>query len=134
MNIVVIDAQGGGIGRSIIERIKAQRSDLFIIAVGTNALATSNMLKGGADVGATGENAVIHNASKAQVIIGPIGICFANAMYGEISPAMASAISSSEAMKYLIPNSRLNVYIPGSSNLTLSDCMNDIVTALLNNL
>ena len=82
--IIVVDGQGGGIGKSVVEKLRQDLPDCFIIAVGTNALATSNMLKAGANVGATGENAVIYNANHGDILVGPIGIVFANAMYGEI--------------------------------------------------
>ena len=78
MEVVVIDGQGGGIGRSVIEALKKEVSGTFIIAVGTNSTATNNMKKGGADAVATGENAIIYNAKNAQIIIGPIGFVFAN--------------------------------------------------------
>lgn len=97
MRIVVIDGQGGGIGRSLVERIRSELPDVQIVAVGTNSLATSAMLKAGANVGATGENAVICNVKHADVVAGPIGMMVANSLWGEITPAMASAVS--EAMR-----------------------------------
>lgn len=104
MRILVIDGQGGGIGSGIIEQLRqAQFPSVEILAVGTNVMATSAMLRGGADAAATGENAVIYNSGRADIIVGPIGIIMANAMMGEISPAMAAAISGSEARKILIP-------------------------------
>lgn len=126
MEIVVIDGQGGGIGKSIVEALK-QEVDATIIAVGTNALATSNMLKAGANVGATGENAVIYNANNADVIIGPIGIVSANAMYGEITKEMASAITAAKAKKYLIPISKCNIYIPGLNYLSIQEYIQDCI-------
>jgi len=103
MKILVIDGMGGGIGKSIIEHIKSEFTDIEITAAGTNSIATSAMLKAGADYGATGENAVIYNASQAEYIIGVVGIVIANSMHGEISPKMAVAVSSSAAHKILIP-------------------------------
>ncbi len=132
MKIVVIDGQGGGIGKSIIEALKKE-VDAFVIAVGTNAVATSNMLKAGANVGATGENAVIYNASDADIIIGPIGIAFANSMYGEISKGISDAITSSPATKYLIPVSKCNVYIPGVAENTVSGYIQDCIEEIKNN-
>lgn len=120
MEIVVVDGQGGGIGKSVIDAIKKELPECFVIAVGTNAVATSNMLKAKADVGATGENAVIYNAENADVIIGPIGIVFANSMYGEISDKIALAISKSKAKKILIPVSKCSAKVVGveSKNIT----------------
>ena len=113
MNILVIDGMGGGIGKSIIEHIKNECADVEITAVGTNSLATSAMLKAGADYGATGENAVVYNCAKADYIIGVMGIVIANSMHGEISPRMAEAVSSCSAHKILIPIDKCNVTILG---------------------
>lgn len=130
MEVVVIDGQGGGIGRSIIEILKRKRPDIFIIAVGTNAVATSSMIKAGADVGATGENAVIYNAQEASYILGPIGVVFANSMYGEISPNMAMAVNESKAKKILIPVSKCPVTIVGIENKSITEhieqCINEL--------
>lgn len=92
MELLVIDGQGGGIGKQIVSALKREFPHIAIIAVGTNAIATSAMLSAGADRGATGENAVIANSRRADVIIGPIGIVLADALMGEITPAMAVAI------------------------------------------
>ena len=113
MNILVIDGMGGGIGKSIIEHIKNELADVEITAVGTNSLATSAMLKAGANYGATGENAVAYNCAKADYIIGVMGIVIANSMHGEISPMMAEAVSSCPARKILIPIDKCNVTILG---------------------
>lgn len=130
--IVVIDGQGGGIGCSLIETIKKTFPDLFVIAVGTNAVATSNMLKSGANVGATGENAVIYNANNAKIIIGPLGIAFANAMYGEISPDMAQAVTLSKANKILIPVSKCPAVIVGIHQRTISEYIEECIEILQN--
>lgn len=107
MKILVIDGQGGGIGSGLIEELKKRKlPDTEILAVGTNVMATSAMLRAGADAGATGENAVIFNSGRADLILGPIGIMMANAMMGESTPAMAAAVSSSEGKKLLIPIAR----------------------------
>lgn len=113
MQILVIDAQGGGIGKQLILALKNEKPDLKIIAVGTNALATSAMLKAGADQGATGENAVIVCASRADIIVGPIGIVIADSMLGEVTPAMANAIGASRAKRILIPFQNCNTWIAG---------------------
>ncbi|MFQ7726512.1 MAG: DUF3842 family protein [Ruthenibacterium lactatiformans] len=97
MDIVIIDGQGGGFGRALIEALRAGGVTQEIVAVGTNALATSAMLRAGASAGATGENAVIVNAARARILAGPIGLVMANSMLGECSPAMARAVAESPA-------------------------------------
>ena len=92
MNILVIDAQGGGIGKQVVAAIKQNMPEMEITAVGTNSAATTAMLKAGADHAATGENAVIVGCRRADVIVGPVGIVIADSLYGEITPAMALAV------------------------------------------
>jgi len=130
MNILIIDGMGGGIGKSIIEHIKSEFPDAVLTAVGTNSIATSAMLKAGVDYGATGENAVVFNCTKADIIIGVTGIVFANAMHGEISPKMAEAVSSSPAHKILLPVDKCNVTIVGIDNKPIQAYINEI-TAIL---
>lgn len=130
MEIVVIDGLGGGIGKSVIEAIKKELPDTFVIGVGTNSAATNNMKKGGADVVATGENAVVYNASRASLIVGPIGIIFGNSMYGEISPTMANAISCSDAQKYLIPVSQCSGHVLGVESKTIQEYIQDFIQIL----
>jgi hypothetical protein len=119
MNVLVIDSQGGGIGKQVIMAIKQKFPDIPITAVGTNSAATSAMLKAGADHAATGENAVIVGCRKADVIIGPIGIVIADAMYGEITPNMAVAVGQSNAKRLLIPVNHCDNIIIGAPNLSL---------------
>ena len=121
MKITVIDGQGGRIGRTVIEQLKEKHGELELFAIGTNSIATSAMLKAGADYGATGENAVIANAADSDIIIGPIGIVFANALLGEITPAIATAIGASKAYKILIPVNRCNHYVAGCTEASMSD-------------
>ncbi len=111
--VLVVDGQGGGVGKALVEQIKQYQASCTLIAVGTNALATSAMLRAGADAGATGENAVCFNSRDADVIVGPIGIVLANAMYGEMTPAAAQAVAESRAHKVLIPVQRCCVTIAG---------------------
>ena len=124
MKIVIIDGQGGRMGRSVIEQLKKSYPDLELYAIGTNSIATSAMIKAGASHAATGENPAIVNSQDADIIIGPIGIVMANSLLGEITPAMATAIGSSKAYKILIPDNRCNHYIVGWQNNTLSDYIN----------
>ena len=126
MNILVIDGMGGGIGKAIIEHIKNELDDVEITAVGTNSIATSAMIKAGADCGATGENAVVYNCAKADFIIGVTGILFANAMHGEISPKMAEAVSSSSAHKILLPVDKCNVTILGVTERSVQSYISEI--------
>ena len=92
INVAVVDGQGGGIGRAIVEKVKKAFPELNVIALGTNAVATGQMLKAGADEGATGENAIIHNMQHVDIVLGVIGILTANSMMGELSPAMALSL------------------------------------------
>jgi acyl-coenzyme A synthetase/AMP-(fatty) acid ligase len=130
MNILVIDGMGGGIGKAIIEHIKSEISSVEITAVGTNSIATSAMLKAGADYGATGENAVVFNSAKADFIIGVTGIVFANAMHGEISPKMAEAVSSSPAHKILLPVDKCNVTVLGVSDRPIQSYISEIANKI----
>ena len=121
MKIVVIDGQGGNIGRRIVEEIKAKKTECEILAIGTNSTATALMMKGGADVGATGENPVVLASRDADVIIGPIGIILADSMYGEITPRMAEAIGASRARKILIPINKCVVVAGVDESMSISD-------------
>ena len=128
--VLVIDAQGGGLGKQLITSIRKRIPDIHIIAVGTNTVATNAMLKAGADEGATGENAVRVCGRKADVIIGPIGMIIADAMLGEITPAMACAIAQAEAARIMIPFSSCDNYIVGVSDFSTGRLMEDAVTQL----
>ena len=107
--VVVVDGQGGGMGRGLVEAVKKKWPQLHVRALGTNALATAAMLRSGADDGATGENAVVFNAHRADVLLGPIGVLTPNGLLGEVSPAMAAAIGCSEAVKILLPSQRCSI-------------------------
>lgn len=114
MRIAVIDGQGGGIGKTIVEKLKKElMEDIEIVALGTNSLATSFMIKAGANEGATGENAIVYNSNKVDIIMGAIGIIAANSMLGELTPLMAKAIAESPAKKILLPLNRCNIEIVG---------------------
>ena len=116
--ILVIDGQGGGIGKALVTAIKKNMPDAYIIAVGTNTAATAGMLKAGANIAATGENAVKVNCRKCDYIIGPVGIAIADSLNGEITPAMALAIAQADAKRILIPFSQCDNEIVGVSDIT----------------
>jgi len=119
--ISVIDGQGGGIGKSIVSKLRkliAKETGITICALGTNSTATNNMIKAGADIGATGENAIVRTSIQSDIILGPIAIIAANSMLGELTPAMALAISSCNAYKILIPLNRCNITIAFDLNAT----------------
>ena len=123
MRIAVIDGQGGKIGKSLVEALKKRNCPGEILAIGTNAMATAAMLKAGANRGATGENPVIVAAGDVDLILGPIGILAANALLGEITPAMALAISGSRARKILVPVNQCNITVAGSQDLSLTEAV-----------
>ena len=116
--ILVIDGQGGGIGKALVTAMKKNMPDAYIIAVGTNTAATAGMLKAGANIAATGENAVKVNCRKCDYIIGPVGIAIADSLNGEITPAMALAIAQADAKRILIPFSQCDNEIVGVSDIT----------------
>ena len=113
MKVLVIDGQGGGVGRSIVAGLKAAMPHQPVLALGTNVQATAAMLKAGADQGATGEGAIRYQCKTADVIMGVTGILHANAMLGEITPGIAAAVSLSEAKKVLVPLDRCGLIIAG---------------------
>ncbi|QJW47903.1 DUF3842 family protein [bacterium BFN5] len=120
MRVAVIDGQGGGMGRVIIERLKKEfHENIDILALGTNALATAAMLKAGANEGATGENAIVYNMNEVDAVVGSLSIIVANSMLGELTPKMAEAISTSKARKFLIPVYRGNIDLIGIQNQPL---------------
>ena len=119
MNILIIDAQGGGIGRQLVAAIKQSLPEAAVTAVGTNSAATAAMRKAGADQSATGENAVVVGCRKADVIAGPIGIVIADALLGEITPTMAMAVGQSRARRVLIPVNHCDNIVAGVADLSL---------------
>ena len=130
MNILVIDGQGGQLGGQIIKSLKINFSDIRIMAVGTNATATSTMLKAGAHQAATGENPVVVACRKADVIIGPIGIVIADAMLGEITPAMAVAVGQADAKRILLPMNKCDNLIAGVGDTNMSMLIDDVIQKL----
>ena len=131
MNIVIIDGQGGQLGVQLIQKIKSNPIDSIITAIGTNAIATSSMLKAGANVGATGENPVIVACRKADVIIGPIGMVIADSLHGEITPKMALAVGQSDAVRILLPMNKCDNIVAGTSSLSTSTIIEDAINQLL---
>lgn len=117
MDILVIDAQGGGVGRQLVSAIKQRLPDADVTAVGTNSTATSAMLRAGADHAATGENAVVVNCRRANIITGPIGIVIADSLWGEITPTMAIAVGQSPATRILIPMNHCDNIVAGVYDL-----------------
>lgn len=132
MKILIVDAQGGGMGRQLVASIRKEFPKAEITAAGTNSIATSNMLKAGADHAATGENAVVVGSRKADIIIGPVGIAIADSMYGEITPAMAAAVGQSDAKKLLIPMNQCNNVIVGVKNTSMSYMVEAVIEQLRN--
>ncbi len=129
-NILIIDGQGGGIGKQLVAALKEKDDGFTITAVGTNAIATSAMAKAGADKYATGENSVKILCLNADVIAGPMGIVMPNAMLGEVTPAMAEALSLSRAKKILIPVSKCSTYITLSARDSLFEHIQDAVNKI----
>ena len=130
MNILVFDAQGGGIGKQVVAAIKRQIPQANVTAVGTNSLATSAMLKAGADHAATGENAVVVCCRTADIIVGPIGIAIADSLFGEITPKMATAVGQSNAKRILIPINHCSNIIVGVEVLNTSKLIESVIAEI----
>ena len=131
MNILIIDGQGGGIGKQLVSAIKGKFPTDTITAIGTNSAATSAMLKAGADEAATGENAVVVNCRTADVIIGPVGIAIADSLMGEITPVMAKAVGQSQAKRILLPLNRCNTLIAGVNDLSTGHLIQCVLDELV---
>ncbi len=129
MRIAVVDGQGGGVGKALVEKLRqAFGGDAHILALGTNSLATAAMLKAGADAGATGENAVVVNAGNVDFIMGALGVLAADSMLGEITPAMARAIGQSNAHKILIPVNRCGLSVAGLKAMPFGEYVAEAVS------
>ena len=127
MDILIIDGQGGNLGRQLTRRLREALPQARITVVGTNSTATENMLKGGADRAATGENAVIVNARRARIIAGPLGIVIADALLGEVTPAMAMAVGQSDAVRILIHMNRCDTLVAGVAEKPMVELIEDAV-------
>ncbi len=130
MKVVIIDGQGGRVGQLLVESIKKEELKVVLYAIGTNSIATSNMLKSGADYGATGENPVVVNCQDADVIIGPIGILAADSLLGEITEKMALTIGKSKAVKLLLPISHCNNQVVGVKSMSLNAVISETIEEL----
>ncbi|NLW78258.1 MAG: DUF3842 family protein [Ruminococcaceae bacterium] len=128
--LLILDGQGGGVGRKIAERLLREAPGAELLVVGSNAVATANMMKAGGIAGATGENAWVYNCGRAHIIVGPIGIVLANAMHGEISPAMALAVAQSPAQRVLVPVPNHHIRVAGLPEKTLAQYLDDMVPAV----
>lgn len=130
MNILVIDAQGGGIGKQLVARIKKEYPAENITAVGTNSIATTAMIKAGADRGATGENAVVVACRTADIIIGPVGIIIADAMLGEVTATIAQSVARADATRILIPFNMCDTLIAGITDTATGSLLNAAMESL----
>jgi NAD(P)-dependent dehydrogenase (short-subunit alcohol dehydrogenase family) len=131
MRVAIVDGQGGGIGKLIVEKVRRRFGErVDILALGTNALATAAMLKAGANEGASGENAIVINAPQVDVIMGSHGIVVPNAMLGELTPKMAEALAGSWARKILLPLNRSNIDLVGVTGEPLPHLVDEMVSRL----
>ncbi len=130
MEVLIIDGQGGGLGRQLVAAVKTRCPRVTVLAVGTNSAATAAMLRAGADQAATGENSVAVAAGRADVIIGPLGIVIADSMLGEITPRMAVAVGQSRAKRILIPLNLCDNIVAGVTEVTMAGAVQSAVDAL----
>ena len=130
MKIVIVDGQGGRLGKLLVEEVKARLPQAQVYAIGTNTIATATMLKAGADHGATGENPVCRAVMDADAVLGPVGIVVAHAILGEVTPAMAQAVGGCRAQKILIPMNSCGVIIAGTREMGLGAYVKDAVEQL----
>ena len=130
MNILVIDGQGGQLGSQLVKTILQQMNEAKVMAVGTNAIATAAMLKAGAHQASTGENPVVVACRKADVIIGPIGIVIADAMFGEVTPKMAVTVAQADAVRILLPVNKCDNLVAGVPDLSMSTLISDVMVKL----
>lgn len=130
LKILVIDGQGGNIGKQLVKMILSRFPDIDLVAIGTNSLATSSMLKAGAQRVATGENAVCVCAAKAEIIVGPLGIAMADALLGEVTLQMAAAVCRSSATRILIPIGKCDTFVAGTGDTASSVLLEDAVNRI----
>ena len=130
MRVLIIDGQGGGLGRQLVTAVKEYDQDIEVLAVGTNSAATNAMLKAGADQAATGENSVVVASERVDVIMGPVGIVIADSMLGEITPRMAVAVGQSRAKRILIPVNLCDNIVVGVSDASMGENVQNAIDAL----
>ncbi|WP_455055328.1 DUF3842 family protein [Merdimonas faecis] len=130
MKVLIIDGQGGGLGRQLVAAVKERFPEIEVLAVGANSTATGAMLRAGADQAATGENAVLVASRRADVIMGPIGIVIADAMLGEVTPVMAAAAGQSEAKRILLPMGQCDNIIAGVRDMPMAKMVQEAVELL----
>ena len=130
MKIIIIDGQGGKMGRAVIEQLRKSFPEQELLAIGTNSIATSSMMKAGAVLGATGENPIVVACRDADIIIGSIAIVMADSLLGEVTPAMAVAVGQSHAQKLLLPVNRCNNHIIGTADLSVSQLIDETIKFL----
>jgi len=130
MTVLVLDGQGGRLGKQLVKEILARFPACDLLAVGTNSMATESMLKAGAPRAATGENAVAVACRRADVIVGPVGMVIADALLGEVTPAMAQAVGQSGAVRILLPSDKCETYIAGTGGCTMSALIEDAMCKL----
>lgn len=130
MNILVIDGQGGQLGSQLIKAISMNFREVKIVAVGTNAIATAAMLKAGAHQASTGENPAVVACRKADVIVGPIGIVIADALFGEVTPKMAAAVGQADAVRILLPVNKCDNLVAGVPDLNMATLIEDVIVKL----
>lgn len=131
MKIAVLDAQGAGLGKTVIKKTRKEiGSDIYLVALGTNSVATSNMIKAGANEGLTGENTICNfcKTNTVDSIVGPIGIICSGGIKGEITSSISQAVFSLDCTKYIIPLQKHGIYIPGTINLKIRDIIKEIVS------
>ena len=130
LKILIIDGQGGGLGRQLVTAVKEQYPEIEVLAVGTNSAATNAMLRAGADRAATGENSVVVASGQADVIMGPLGMVIADSMLGEITPQMALAVGQSPAKRILIPVNFCDNIIVGVTETSMTKNVENAMDAL----
>ena len=130
MTVLIVDGQGGRLGKQLVKEVRERFPQLPLIAVGTNSMATESMLKAGADRAATGENAVVVACRKADIIVGPVGIVIADALLGEVTPAMAKAVGQSDAVRILLPSDKCDTFIAGVGSTGMSALVEDAMEKL----
>ena len=130
MRVLIIDGQGGGLGRQLVTAVKEYDQDIEVLAVGTNSAATNAMLKAGADQAATGENSVVVASERVDVIMGPVGIVIADSILGEITPRMAVAVGQSRAKRILIPVNLCDNIVVGVSDVSMGKNVQNAIESL----